>query len=95
MRAAWSAVGADDGRSHLPLDLHFLLTPWASNAEHEQRILGTRDAGLEDVPIVHGPTLDVSARRGWAPDEALQIVAEEMSTEASCAPSTRSTRATG
>src|SRR4051794_14932942 len=31
MRAAWSAVGHHDGRAHLPLDLHFLLTPWADN----------------------------------------------------------------
>src|SRR4051812_46694013 len=29
MRAAWSAVGAFDGRSHLPLNLHYLLTAWA------------------------------------------------------------------
>src|SRR5262245_14789031 len=40
MRAAWSAVGSQDGQSHLPVDLHFLLTPWADNAEFELRILG-------------------------------------------------------
>jgi hypothetical protein len=28
MRAAWSAVGQSDGRGHLALDLHYLLTPW-------------------------------------------------------------------
>src|SRR5437762_13837895 len=33
MRAAWSALGYLDGRSHLPLDLHFLATAWADNAE--------------------------------------------------------------
>ncbi len=26
MRASWSALGSVDGLSHLPLDLHFLLT---------------------------------------------------------------------
>src|SRR6187402_3556296 len=34
MRAAWSAVGHRDGRSHLPLDLHFLVTAWAENPEY-------------------------------------------------------------
>ncbi len=82
MRAAWSAAGAEDGRSHLPLNLHYLLTAWASNADHEQCILGSAMRALEDVPIVHGPTLDVSAGAMWGPTEALQIVAEEMSTEA-------------
>jgi len=33
MRAAWSGVSVQDGRAHLPLDLHFLITPWADNAE--------------------------------------------------------------
>ena len=37
---------------------------------------------LEDVPIVHGPMLDGSADVDWGPTEALQIVAEGMSTEA-------------
>ena len=27
MRAGWSAVGHIDGRAHLPVDIHFLLTP--------------------------------------------------------------------
>jgi hypothetical protein len=82
MRAAWSAVGSDDGRSHLPLDLHYLLTAWAANADHEHRILGSAMRCLDDVPIVHGPMLDMSAGANWEPTEAVQIVAEEMSTEA-------------
>jgi hypothetical protein len=36
MRAAWSGVAYLDGQAHLPLDLHFLLTPWAQNAEDER-----------------------------------------------------------
>src|SRR5438046_2508664 len=32
MRAAWSGVGHVDGRSRLPVDLHYLLTAWADNA---------------------------------------------------------------
>ena len=36
MRPTWSAVGSVDDRAHLPLDLHYMLTPWAANAEWEQ-----------------------------------------------------------
>ena len=32
MRAAWSATAGQDGRAHLALDLHYLVTPWATNA---------------------------------------------------------------
>src|SRR5205809_795597 len=52
MRAAWSAVGSVDGRAHLPVDVHFLLTPWADNAEHEHRILGRTMQCLESSPII-------------------------------------------
>ncbi len=74
MRAAWSAVGADDGRSRLPLDLHFLLTPWGANAEHEQRILGSAMHCLDETPVLSGPLLDTTHGAGFATDEALQIV---------------------
>jgi len=78
MRATWSAVGADDGRSHVPLDLHFLLTAWASNAEHEQRILGSAIRCLDETPTLSGPLLDTSHGAGFAIDEALQIVPGDM-----------------
>jgi hypothetical protein len=79
MRAAWSAVGSLDGRSHLAVDLHFLLTPWADNAEYELRILGKAMQCLETRPILAGPLLypDVD----WGPNETLQVVQEEIPTE--------------
>lgn len=80
MRAAWSAVGHHDGRAHLPLDLHFLITPWADNAEHEQSILGRAMQCLEGTPMLGGPLLDAGG--AFAPNEAVQIVMEEISTEA-------------
>ena len=49
---------ADDGslcRPSLPVDLHFLITPWASNAEHELRILGRAMECLESNPVISGP----------------------------------------
>jgi len=80
MRAAWSAVGNIDGRAHLPVDLHFLLTPWSENAESELRILGRAMQALETTPILGGPLLDPSG--GFAPNESVQVILEEISTEA-------------
>lgn len=80
MRAAWSAVGSVDGNSHLAVDLHFLLTPWADNAEFEHRILGKVMQCLETNPVLSGPLLHPST--GWAANETLQILTEDISTEA-------------
>lgn len=79
MRAAWSGVGSVDGVSHLPLDLHYLLTPWADDPEFEHRILGRAMECLETTPTLSGPLLTSSA--GWAPNEGVQFVAEEVPTE--------------
>jgi hypothetical protein len=76
MRAAWSAVGSQDGNLHLPLDLHYVLTPWATNAEDEHHILGIAMQCLEARPILRGPLLDPAA--GWAPEEAVQLTAEDL-----------------
>lgn len=80
MRAAWSGVSYHDGAAHLPLDLHFLLTPWADNAEAEHAILGTAIQCLDSFPILSGPLLYQSG--GWAANEAVQLVMEEITTEA-------------
>jgi hypothetical protein len=79
MRAAWSAVGSQDGLAHLPLDLQFLITPWADNAEDELRILGKAMQCLESHPLLSGVFLDASA--GWAPSESVQVLLGELSTE--------------
>lgn len=80
MRAAWSAVGHTAGRAHLALDLHYLITPWAENAEFEQLILGQAMQCLETTPILGGPLLQ--SLGDWAPNECLQVVLEEVPTEA-------------
>jgi hypothetical protein len=80
MRAAWSAIGSQSGRAHLALDLHFLITAWAENAEFELRILGRAIQALETNPVMSGPLLDPSGN--WEPNETLQVVLEEISTEA-------------
>ena len=80
MRAAWSGVTYHDGRPHLPLDLHFLITPWAGNAEDEHAILGRAMQCLDTTPILSGPLLHSSGE--WAPNEAVNLVMDEISTEA-------------
>lgn len=79
MRAAWSAVGSQDGLAHLPLDLHYMLTPWASDPELEHRIVGRTMQCLETTPILSGPLLTPSG--GWAPNEGVQILLEDVPTE--------------
>jgi hypothetical protein len=79
MRAAWSAVGSLDGRARLPVDLHYLLTAWAKDPQHEHEILGRALQCLEETPILSGPLLFPSA--DWAPGEAVQIVAEDVPTD--------------
>jgi hypothetical protein len=80
MRAAWSSVSTHDGISHLALELHLLLTPWADSAEFEQRILGRAMQALEETPVLSGPLLDPSG--SWTPGESVQVVLEDISTEA-------------
>jgi hypothetical protein len=80
MRAAWAGVTAHDGVPHLPLDLHFLLTPWADNAEAEASILGRAIQVLDTTALLSGPLLHQSGE--WAPNEAIQVLIDELSTEA-------------
>jgi hypothetical protein len=80
VRAAWSGVGSQRGLAHAPLDLHFLLTPWADNAEHELRVLGRAVQCLEENPSLSGPQLHPDG--GWAPAEAIQFIPEELTVEA-------------
>jgi hypothetical protein len=91
MRAAWSAVGQADGRGHLPLDLHFLLTPWADNAEHQHMIIGRAMQALErsamlSGPLLYAPVLPTTPVYADEPQatatDNVQIVLEEISTEA-------------
>lgn len=91
MRATWSAVGHGDGRGHLALDLHYLLTPWAENAEYQHMIIGRTLQTLEQMPVLSGPLLYTPSLPNtpmyagepvMAPTDSVQLVLEEISTEA-------------
>jgi hypothetical protein len=78
-RAGWSSVGSMDGRAHLPLDLHYLLTAWATNAEHEHRIIGRTLQVLEELGALSGPLLHPDG--DWSPGESVQLCLEDMATD--------------
>jgi hypothetical protein len=87
MRTAWSAAGSGEGRGVLALMLHFLLTPWADNAEHEQLILGRAMQEIEFIPTLSGPLLyappiPFADEPQAATTEAVNFMLEEISTEA-------------
>lgn len=89
MRSTWSAVGHGDGKGHLALDLHYLLTPWADNAEHQHMILGRALQVMESTPMLSGPLLyapslppEYDDEPGVAPTDTVQLVLEDVSTEA-------------
>lgn len=89
MRAAWSARSEDDGRGHLALDLHYLLTPWAENAEHQHFLIGRAMQVLERMPTLAGPLLyEPALPAGYADEprhgatDGVQILLEEITTEA-------------
>ena len=90
MRAAWAARAEDDGRGHLALDLHFLLTPWADNADHQHMNIGSAMQVIERVAMLAGPLLYEPALPSPAYDDeprassidSVQLLLEEISTEA-------------
>ena len=79
MRAAWASVGHRTGQAHMPLELHFLLTAWGDNADHEYRIIGRAVQCLEDNPILAGPLLDPLTE--WEAHEVIQLCLENLTTE--------------
>ena len=60
MRASWSVVGNVDGTAHLPLDLHYLLTAWADNAQHEHQSVGGAEGAVDGL----GPAANQQTQRG-------------------------------
>ncbi len=79
MRASWSAVGAVDGRAHLPVDLHYLFTAWADNAEEEHRLIGRSMQIIDEIGSLSGPLLWPDA--AWEPHEVVQLYLEDVGTD--------------
>jgi len=79
MRASWSALGSVDGRAHLPVDLHYLFTAFADNADHEHRLIGRAMQIIEDLGSLSGPLLHPDGE--WLANEAVQLYLEDIPTD--------------
>ena len=74
---------AEDGTRYkpsLPLDLHYLLTPWAANAETQQRLLGWGMRAIEDTPMLPSGLLNKYLREPdvFRADETVELVADPL-----------------
>lgn len=79
MRASWAATASADGRAHLPLDLHYLLTAWHDNPAAEHRIIGRTMQVLESLGGLSGPLLLSGGEMSAV--ETVQLYLEDMPTE--------------
>lgn len=76
------AIGGRLRRTQLPLDLHFLLMPWARSASLEQFIVGWMMRTLEDTPILPAGILNTPSTPGvFEAEETVEIVIGQLSNE--------------
>lgn len=73
--------GGKRRRTDLPVDLHFLLTPWAKEASLEQEILGWMMRTIEDYPILSSGLLNSFLPNVFDAEETVEIVPGQMSNE--------------
>lgn len=68
-------------RPSLPIDLHYLLVPWAKSAEKQQWLLGWAMRILEDTPLLSANLLNHygSAEATFASHEAIELLYEPIS----------------
>lgn len=71
----------DSTRYPIPLsvNLHFLMTVWSDSVMAEHNILAWAMNQLEQTPTFSGTRL--SAEAGWKPNDVIQLVPEDLSTE--------------
>src|SRR6185295_15313507 len=71
-------------RPSLPIELHYLLTPWARSAERQHGLLGWALRTLDDMPTMDSTFLNTFAPAGqdtFAADETITLVLEPISTQ--------------
>ena len=68
-------------RPSLPLDLQYLLTPWAGDVEKQQRMLGWAMRQLEDHAILPAGLLNrfLQEPEVFRPDETVELVLDALS----------------
>lgn len=65
----------------LPLDLHFMLTPWADEASLQHEILGWAMRILEDNAILSTGVLNTPTDTVFGPDETIEVIGGYLSIE--------------
>lgn len=73
-----------DGRRYrpsLPVDLHYLLTPWAKDPDKQQRLLGWSMRTLEDSTILPAGLLNyyMPEPEIFYPNETVELIADPLS----------------
>ena len=74
---------APDGRRFrpsLPVDLHYVITPWAEDGERQQRMLGWVMRFMEDLGVLTAGHLNhyVTETDVFAPHEGLEIICDPL-----------------
>jgi hypothetical protein len=68
-------------RHQLPLELYFILTPWAQEPSLEQEILGWMMRTIEDTPILSAGILNTLLPDVFAAEETVEIVHGQLTNE--------------
>ena len=68
-------------KTQLPLDLHFVLTAWASDASLQHTLIGWMMRVLEDNPVLPSALLSAVAPNVFRPDETIEISLGELSND--------------
>jgi hypothetical protein len=68
-------------RPSLPLDLHYMITPWAQDVERQHRMLGWVMRMLEDIGVFSAGHLNhyLTETDTFAPHEGLEIICDPLS----------------
>ena len=68
-------------RPSLPLDLFFMVTPWALDVERQLRMLGWAMRMLEDTGVLSAGHLNhyLAEDDTFAPDEAVELICDPLS----------------
>ena len=65
-------------RTHLPVDLHLLLTVWARQPETQNTIVAWLMRTLEDYPTLPASLLNINNEGTFAAEESVELVLNEM-----------------
>ncbi len=69
-------------RSPIPVDLHYLLTAWSSDAQQQQRLLGWAIRTLANTPVIPSGYLNRFATGGadvFSGPEAVELIGDQIS----------------